>query len=284
MIDLQFSSSFACNLLNSSMRRFFAVRSSKWNENGPWRIPSVSYTLEHKLAFLEREHYLTGHYSVRGIVHDWEKPFLYLCPWIDSEKKIQEMHRRFSPHHVGCPKTSKVEHLIEMYIDWDCAAITKPDKPLNAFETLVHFYPEYINVMLPVCLVFDIEAVKPRIYLHPWHKLVKEPEYNREIFARVCQTLNYIIETLPQTRNDFRKITGKYQKLRNITLCSPAEIFILTLKKQQESLGIDIDMEKLRQLLKEVRNGFFIRKIFTHCPHDEIAHNCKKVKKYPFAV
>ena len=83
---------------------------------------------------------------------------------------------------------------------------------------------------------------------------------------------------------DFRKITGKYQKLRNITLCSPAEIFILTLKKQQESLGIDIDMEKLRQLLEEVRNGFFIRKIFTHCPHDEIAHNCKKVKKYPFAV
>ena len=238
MIDLQFSSSFACNLLNSGMRRFFAVRSSKWNENGPWRIPSVCYTLEHKLAFLEREHYLTGHYSVRGIVHDWEKPFLYLCPWIDSEKKIQEMHRRFSPHHVGCPKTSKVEHLIEMYIDWDCAAITKPDKPLNAFETLVHFYPDFIKVMLPVCLAFDIEAVKPRIYLHPWHKLVKEPEYNREIYAKVCLTLNHIVETLPQTRNDFRKITGKYQKLRNITLCSPAEIFILTLKSSRKTSAL----------------------------------------------
>ena len=66
-----------------------------------------------------------------------------------------------------------------------------------------YFYPEYINVMLPVCLVFDIEAVKPRIYLHPWHKLVKEPEYNREIFARVCQTLNYIIETTASDKKRF---------------------------------------------------------------------------------
>lgn len=43
MIDLQFSSSFVCNLLNSGMRRFFAVRSSKWNENGPWHPVCLLY-------------------------------------------------------------------------------------------------------------------------------------------------------------------------------------------------------------------------------------------------
>ena len=82
--------SFALNLLDSKMRHFFAKESNKWNEKGPWRFPSVFYTLEHKLAFLEREHYLTGHYSLRGIFHDWEKPFLYITPWIRNEKKIQE--------------------------------------------------------------------------------------------------------------------------------------------------------------------------------------------------
>lgn len=32
---------------------------------------------------------------------------------------------------------------IETIIDWECARFTKPDKPLNARETLSKFYPMY---------------------------------------------------------------------------------------------------------------------------------------------
>lgn len=37
-----------------------------------------------------------------------------------------------------------------MAIDWECARITKPDKPLNARETLEKIHPELTIVMLPI--------------------------------------------------------------------------------------------------------------------------------------
>lgn len=37
-----------------------------------------------------------------------------------------------------------------MVIDWECARYTKPDKPLNARETLAKFYPELTDKVLPV--------------------------------------------------------------------------------------------------------------------------------------
>ena len=45
----------------------------------------------------------------------------------------------------------KPEHaLIISRIDWECARYTKPDKPLNARETLKKIYPEVTDEMLPV--------------------------------------------------------------------------------------------------------------------------------------
>ena len=37
-----------------------------------------------------------------------------------------------------------------MVIDWECARFTKPDKPLNARQTLYTFYPELENQILPI--------------------------------------------------------------------------------------------------------------------------------------
>ncbi len=273
----------ALNLLDSKMRHFFAKESNKWNEKGPWRFPSVCYTLEHKLAFLEREHYLTGHYSLRGIFHDWEKPFLYLIPWIKEEKKIQEIHRKFSPHHVECAQTSKAEHLIEMYIDWDCAAITKPDKPLNAFETLLHWYPEYINTMLPVCLAMNITSVKPEIYIHPRHELNKNHEYNEYMYKHVQQVLDAIISRLPSNKNQlklmFNQVHGK-----NIIYCHPTEIFLLVLQKQQQNLGFEVNLQDIRKKLEEVTAKFRVKKCFTQCAQTQPIHDYKKIQKSAFAV
>ena len=42
--------------------------------------------------------------------------------------------------------------LVETVIDWECARFTKPDKPLDAYETLIKFYPEYKEVYLPIIL------------------------------------------------------------------------------------------------------------------------------------
>lgn len=37
-----------------------------------------------------------------------------------------------------------------MMVDWKCTKYTKPDKPLNAEETLYKFYPHLEDVMLPL--------------------------------------------------------------------------------------------------------------------------------------
>lgn len=39
-----------------------------------------------------------------------------------------------------------------MAIDWECARLTKPDKPLNARETLEKIHPELKEKMLSVLM------------------------------------------------------------------------------------------------------------------------------------
>jgi hypothetical protein len=37
-----------------------------------------------------------------------------------------------------------------MVLDWESARYTKPDKPLNAYDTLYAYYPEMSDVILPI--------------------------------------------------------------------------------------------------------------------------------------
>jgi len=57
------------------------------------------------------------------------------------------MHRRYSRHHVESIRKKNYE---EMVIDWECARFTKPDKPLNAYETMKKYYPEEEFNILPI--------------------------------------------------------------------------------------------------------------------------------------
>ena len=113
------------------------------------RFQKISYTLKHKKAFLSVERKLRGHNTLRGYLHDIDKPLLYLCLWLDL-KEIQSLHRKISKHHVknNLPKTK--EDLLDTIIYWECARITKKDKPLNAYQTLMTFYPEYEDTFLPL--------------------------------------------------------------------------------------------------------------------------------------
>jgi hypothetical protein len=37
-----------------------------------------------------------------------------------------------------------------MIIDWECARFTKPDKPLDAYQTMKKFYPDLEQRLLPL--------------------------------------------------------------------------------------------------------------------------------------
>lgn len=115
------------------------------------RINSILYTLKHRKAFLEVEKKLLGHNTIRGYLHDLDKVLLKLFLSKDTVRKI---HTRYSRHHARNARTK--QDYIQMIIDWECARYTKPDKPLNARETLYKFYPELESKITPILEEFNL--------------------------------------------------------------------------------------------------------------------------------
>lgn len=116
-------------------------------------IGAIIYTKEHRKAFRKIEKELLGHNTWRSLVHDIDKVILYNI-W--PHKKVKEFHRSKARHHVENNIKKTRNDYIEMIIDWECARYTKPDKPLNAYDTLYNWYPELEKEILPILKEFNI--------------------------------------------------------------------------------------------------------------------------------
>lgn len=108
-------------------------------------LAKMKYTLSHKKEFLRVERELLGHNTTRGLLHDSGKLLLLLFL---PEKIVHNIHCKFARHHELRAHTQK--DFIEMIIDWECARFTKPDKPLNARETLYKYYPHLADSIEPL--------------------------------------------------------------------------------------------------------------------------------------
>ena len=105
----------------------------------------ILYTLNHRKAFRAIEKQLLGYNTLRGLFHDLDKVVLYA---LFDYVKVHNFHRKHSRHHELKARTRN--DFVQMVIDWECARFTKPDKPLNARETLIKFYPQLESKILPV--------------------------------------------------------------------------------------------------------------------------------------
>lgn len=115
-------------------------------------LNAIRYTNAHRKAYRMVEKQLLGHNTWRGIVHDLDKTVLYnFFPF----QTVKNFHRKTARHHKNNLKKTKNDY-IDMIIDWECAHLTKPDKQLNAYETLNKFYPEYEDKILPLLIDFNI--------------------------------------------------------------------------------------------------------------------------------
>ena len=85
--------------------------------------------------------------------HDMDKMYLLL---FYDKKDIENFHREYSNHHDNNFEKTKNDY-IEMVLDWESARYTKPDKPLNAYDTLFKFYPNLTNEILPILKEFNID-------------------------------------------------------------------------------------------------------------------------------
>ena len=85
--------------------------------------------------------------------HDLDKLYMYL---FYNKKDVSNVHRQLSSHHDNSIEKTDADY-VEMVLDWESARYTKPDKPLNAYDTLYKYYPEMKEKILPILKKFKID-------------------------------------------------------------------------------------------------------------------------------
>lgn len=80
------------------------------------------------------------------LFHDMEKPFLRLFL---GHKMATKLHRKLSRHHVEFIFPKYYDY-VGMIIDWECAKLTKPEKQLNARQTMNKYYPQLCDNLNPI--------------------------------------------------------------------------------------------------------------------------------------
>ncbi len=96
------------------------------------RFKYVQYTIKHRKALNELAK--TKGYSFP--LHDLDKVILYP---ILGKTITHNLHRKLSNHHYH---NGDIKNKIEAAFDWECARFTKPDKPLDAYDTWKKYYPD----------------------------------------------------------------------------------------------------------------------------------------------
>ena len=91
----------------------------------------------------------------RARIHDMDKMLLYFF-W--EKEAASKYHREHSSHHLTKWKDYSYYDLLESIFDYECAALTKPDKPLNAYDTVLKYYSEFREDYLPILKRLDMDS------------------------------------------------------------------------------------------------------------------------------
>lgn len=106
------------------------------------------YTYKHRkvINYLAKKYFNREDLFERLKSHDMDKMYLLL---FYEKKSIEGFHRMMSFHHDNTLEKSELDY-IEMVLDWESARYTKDDKPLNAYDTMIKFYPHLEDKILPI--------------------------------------------------------------------------------------------------------------------------------------
>ena len=120
----------------------------------------IEYTYKHRkiVSLLAKKYFGNNEELLKKIEsHDLDKLFMYL---FYSKSDVSRIHRDLMAHHDNDKEKTKLDY-IEMVLDWESARYTKPDKPLNAYDTLCKYYPNMGNEILPILKEMGID--KPNL-------------------------------------------------------------------------------------------------------------------------
>lgn len=117
-------------------------------------------------------------------VHDMDKMFLYkFLP----KKVASKYHKEHASHHMENDLPKTFEDKVEAVFDYECAAYTKPDKPLNAYDTILKYKPELFDKLIDILKKFGMDSSytvlddKDGIAYMMNFKYVSEEDINNEI-------------------------------------------------------------------------------------------------------
>lgn len=116
----------------------------------------IKYTLEHKLAIMALAYEFMGYVSKRIILHDTEKLVLYTMM---DPKIVHCLHRSHSIHHSENfmqGNHDATDNQMEAILDYECARYTKSNKPLNAYATIMKYYPSDFHIQENILMKFNI--------------------------------------------------------------------------------------------------------------------------------
>lgn len=111
------------------------------------------YTLNHKQAFLALNLIFSGMYYSDAILHDTDKLVLYE---VLPKSEASRIHKKYAPHHIKNSRNSM--DLEQCIIDYECARFTKPDKPLNAYDTIFKYFPDNYKKLEPTLIKLGINS------------------------------------------------------------------------------------------------------------------------------
>ncbi len=118
---------------------------------------NIEYTYKHrKVVMLLAKKYFKNNKELLEQIkyHDLDKLYMYL---FFDKKSVSRIHRELSSHHENDLEKTYID-FVEMVLDWESARYTKPDKPLNAYDTLYKFYPEMEEFILPILKEMGIDS------------------------------------------------------------------------------------------------------------------------------
>ena len=116
----------------------------------------IEYTYKHRkiVIYLAKKYFKKNKDLLKKVeLHDLDKLFMYL---FYEKESASDIHRDMISHHQNEIPKSELDYM-EMVLDWESARYTKPDKPLNAYDTLIKYYPDMEDNILPILKSIGID-------------------------------------------------------------------------------------------------------------------------------
>lgn len=171
------------------------------------------YTCLHRIAFKYIISYMKIILSEKDylelinnavIYHDIDKLMMYQ---IMNKESAHNYHINDARHHIECKKRKNYYDKLESIIDWECAALSKPDKPLNAMCTLDTYYSDSEIYDELLSIIDSLSIRKPETLTEKDHKefleysqrKIHKTNFGVKFNGKWCITPEYIVNEIKKT-------------------------------------------------------------------------------------